>query len=122
MSKFIYWFLYLYFFSFLVVLFSSDVIVLYRFVLFSTVNDKVSLRFFYNLGIEYFKFLQQVHGYGGVMAMIDGDNVSGGYEPTPSVASDVDSTVQHQQLANDFQQLNFDSNEIETQSPSKVIN
>lgn len=121
MSKFIYWFLYLYFFSFLVVLFSSDVIVLHRFVLFSIVNDKVSLRFFYNLGIEYFKFLQQVHGYGGVMAMIDGDNVSGGYEPTPSVASDVDSTVQHQQLANDFQQLNFDSNEIETQSPSKVI-
>lgn len=83
-------------------------------------NDKVSVRFFYNLGIEYFKYLHQVYGYGRVMAMIDGDNVNSGYDQTPSVASDVDTTVQHQ-LTNDFQQMNFDSNETETQSPPKVI-
>lgn len=80
-------------------------------------NDKVSVRFFYNLGIEYFKFLQQVYGYGGVMAMIDGDSVTSGYDHSPPAVSDVDTNVQ---LVSDFQQLNFDSNEIEAQSPSKV--
>lgn len=83
-------------------------------------NDKVTVRFFYNLGIEYFKHLQQVYGYGGVMAMIDGDSVSPGYDQSPSVANDVDSTMQNQ-LNNDFQQMNFDTNEIEAQSPPKVI-
>lgn len=78
------------------------------------------MRFFYNLGVEYFKYLRDVHGYGGVMAMIDGDNVNSTYEQTPSVASDVDTAAQHQ-LANDFQQFNLDVAEIETQSPSKVI-
>lgn len=85
-----------------------------------TVSDKVSLRFFYNLGIEYFKFLKQSFGYMRVMSMIDGDNVNSGYDQSPSVASDVDATAQ-QQLTNDFHQLNFDSNEAEVQSPPKVI-
>lgn len=88
--------------------------------LFCTVNDKSSLRFFYNLGVEYFKYLRDVHGYGGVMAMIDGDNVNSAYDQSSSVAGDVDTTSQHQ-LANDFQQFNLDTPEIETQSPSKVI-
>lgn len=86
-------------------------------------NDKVSIRFFYNLGIEYFKYLKDNQGYGSVMAMIDGDNVtvsSAGYEQSPSVASDVDTTSQHQ-LNNDFQQFNLDTPEIEAAaSPSKV--
>lgn len=85
------------------------------------VNDKVSMRFFYNMGIEYFKYLKDVHGYGGVMAMIDGDNVtvSNAYDQSPSVASDVDATSQHQ-LANDFQQFNLDAPDVEAASPSKV--
>lgn len=78
------------------------------------------MRFFYNLGVEYFKYLRDMHGYGGVMAMIDGDNVNSTYEQSSSVASDVDTTSQHQ-LTNDFQQFNLDGPEIETQSPSKVI-
>lgn len=89
------------------------------FVLDFTVNDKVSVRFFYNLGIEYFKYLQLTLGHNAVMAMIDGDCVTSGYEHSPSVASDVD-TESQQQVINDFQQLNLDTNEIETQSPSKV--
>lgn len=62
-----------------------------------------------------------MQGYGNVMAMLDGDNVtvSSAYEQTPSVASDVDATSQHQ-LASDFQQFNLDTPEIETASPSKV--
>lgn len=79
------------------------------------------MRFFYNLGIEYFKYLKDVQGYGSVMAMIDGDNVavSSAYEQSPSVASDVETTSQHQ-LANDFQQFNLDTPEVEAASPTKV--
>lgn len=86
-----------------------------------TVNDKASLRFFYNFGVEYFQYLKTIHGVGNLMAMIDGDNVtlSNPYEQSPSVASDVDATPQHQ-LANDFQQFNLDAPDHETASPSKV--
>lgn len=79
-------------------------------------NDKVSVRFYYNLGVEYFKLLQQVHGYGQLMAMIDGE---------PCVGSTYDQQTnidgEQNQLATDLQQINFESNEIEVQSPSKVI-
>lgn len=82
-------------------------------------SDKATLKFFFNLGIEYFSLLTKVHGYGGVMAMID-DSANTGYEQlSSSVASDVDNTSQNQ-LVNDFQQVNLDSNEYETHSPSKV--
>lgn len=75
------------------------------------------MRFFYNLGIEYFKLLQQVHGYGTVMGMIDGDNVSTAYEQPSNDNGD----GQQNQLVNEFSQFNIDPNEGEIQSPSKVI-
>lgn len=85
-----------------------------------TVNDKASLRFYYNLGVEYYKYLQQIHGNGAVMAMMDGDNVSNSYDQSSSMVNDVDTGSQHQQIINDFQQFNLDTNEIDTPSPSKV--
>lgn len=81
------------------------------------VNDKVSVRFYYNLGIEYFKLLQQVHGYGQLMAMIDGEPCVGSTYVEQQTNVDSEQT----QLTNDLQQINFESNEIEIQSPSKVI-
>lgn len=77
------------------------------------VNDKVTARFYYNLGVEYFKLLQQVHGHGQLMAMMDGDN----YEQQ---SGEMES--QQNQIVSDLQQLNFESNEVEIQSPSKVTN
>lgn len=78
-----------------------------------TVNDKVSVRFYYNLGIEYYKLLQQVHGHGQLMGMIDGE---------PGVGYDQQTNDPEQtQLVTDLQQLTFESNENEIQSPSKVI-
>lgn len=70
------------------------------------------MRFFYNLGIEYFKHLQSVHGLGHLMALIDGD------VPFEANSSDVDS--QQSQLTSDFQQMSFDGNDIEQPTPSKV--
>lgn len=77
------------------------------------VNDKVSVRFYYNLGIEYYKLLQQVHGSGQLMAMIDGDSC---------VSTNNYDDVESNQLVPEFQHLNFESNtEIDIQSPTKVI-
>ena len=81
-----------------------------------TVNDKVSVKFYYNLGIEYFKVLQQVYGHGQLMAMIDGEPcVGSNFDPQ---VNDIDPT---NQLVSDIQQMNFESNDIEIQSPTKVI-
>lgn len=84
----------------------------------STVNDKTSLRFYYNLGVEYFKLLQNVHGTGQLMAMIDGEPcvTSSTYEQQPNEVE-----IQQNQMVADLQQLNFESNEnVEIQSPTKV--
>lgn len=79
-------------------------------------HDKVSVRFYYNLGVEYFKLLQQVHGHGQLMAMIDGEPcVGSNFDPQ---VNDVDPSNQQ---VSDIQQMNFESNEIGIQSPSKVI-
>lgn len=90
------------------------------FVLFSCfflVTDKPSLRFYYNLGVEYFKLLQNVYGTGQVMAMIDGEPLgsNNNYEQQPN---EID--TQQNQLVGDLQQLSFESNDVEIQSPSKV--
>lgn len=79
-----------------------------------TVNDKVSLRFYYNLGVEYYKLLQHVYGTGTLMAMIDGDMASN-YDQPPS--SDGDG----QQVISDLQQLNIESNDIEVSSPKVFV-
>lgn len=81
-------------------------------------NDKVSVRFYYNLGIEYFKLLQNVHGHGQLMAMIDGEpNANNNYDQQSSN----DHESQPNQLAADIQQLSFaDVNEGDVPSPSKV--
>lgn len=74
------------------------------------------MRFYYNLGVEYFKLLQQIHGHGQLMAMIDGEPcVGSNYDPQ---VNDIDTT---NRLFSDIQHMNFESNEIEIQSPTKVI-
>lgn len=67
--------------------------------------------------MEYFKLLQQVHGTGQLMAMIDGEPVVGNNYDQPA------NDVEPNQLATELQQINFESNanEIEIPSPSKVI-
>lgn len=77
-----------------------------------SVNDKVTVRFFYNLGIEYFKHLQMVHGHGHLMALIDGDTTF------DTNISEVDS--QQSQLTSEFQQMGLDGNDIEQPTPLKV--
>lgn len=76
-------------------------------------NDKVSLKFYYNLGIEYYKLLQQVYGTGQLMQMIDGEPSDNQFEQQ--------SNENENQLVADLQQLNFESNDVDNQaSPSKV--
>lgn len=75
------------------------------------------MRFYYNLGIEYFKLLQQVHGHGAVMSMIDGDAVTTAYDQPSNDGSD----GQSGQMISEFQNFNIEANEGEIQSPSKVI-
>lgn len=88
-----------------------------RFSFFLLVNDKTSLRFYYNLGVEYFKLLQNVYGNGQLMAMIDGEPCIGNsFEQPPN-----DMESQQNQIVSDLQQLNFEPNDAEIQSPSKVI-
>lgn len=69
-------------------------------------NDKISIRFFYNLGIEYFKHLSAVYGYGQVMAMVDGEGL-GMYETNPNELDP------NQLLTAEFQQMVLDGNESE---------
>lgn len=76
------------------------------------------MRFYYNLGVEYYKLLQSVHGTGQLMAMIDGDPCAGNSFEQQS--NEIDS--QQNQMVSDLQQMNFESNDIEIQSPSKVCN
>lgn len=73
------------------------------------------MRFFYNLGIEYFKLFQHVYGYGQVMAMIDG-------EPNATNNSDQQTSNDlENQVIPELQNLNFgDFNDNEIPSPSKV--
>lgn len=78
-------------------------------------NDKVSVRFFYNLGIEYFKLFQHVYGYGQVMAMIDGEP-NGTNNSDQQTPNDLEN-----QVIPELQNLNFgDFNDNEIPSPSKV--
>lgn len=76
------------------------------------------MRFYYNLGIEYFKLLQNVHGHGQLMAMIDGDQCVGNnnYDQQPNEIEN----QQQNQIVSDLQQLNFESNEVDVPSPTKV--
>lgn len=75
------------------------------------------MRFFYNLGIEYFKFLNHVYGYGTVMSMMDGDNVGNAYDQPANEDGDGHSN----QMVSEFQHLHLESAEGDTQSP-KVFN
>lgn len=61
-------------------------------------QDLVSVRFFYNLGHEYFKHLHTAFGMQGITNLIHGiDNLSGMYDPSDHLNSDVKA------LANDLQ-------------------
>lgn len=77
----------------------------------SIANDSVSIRFFYNLGIEYFKHLINVYGYGHVMAMVDGEG--GAYDQNPN---DLDAN----QMTADFQQMGLDGNETDMHQKGNV--
>lgn len=80
-------------------------------------NDKVSVRFYYNLGIEYFKLLKQIGGHGQMMAMMDGESCVRGF----NFSDQQTNNIEQNQLVADMQQINFESYESEIQSPSKVI-
>lgn len=74
-----------------------------------SVHDQYTIRFYFNLGVEYWKQLQSIHGAGPLMAMIDGES----FEQTPS---DVDS--QQTDVAAGFHQMTLDDN-ITTPTPPK---
>lgn len=66
-----------------------------------TVNDKSTMRFFYNLGIEYYKHLTTQYGHAYVMGLMDGPL----FEQTPS---ELDAP---NQLAVEFGQMTFDGSD-----------
>lgn len=75
-------------------------------------NDRPTIRFFYNMGIEFFRNLQATYGMNQVLSMLESEN---GCADTSCI--DYDSSGQ---LSNDFQQIAFESNEPEVpQTPHK---
>lgn len=75
-------------------------------------NDKSTIRFFYNMGIEFFHNLQATYGMNQLLSMFENENC---YADTSSV--DYDSSAQ---LSNDFQQMSFDASEPDVlQTPHK---
>lgn len=77
------------------------------------VNDKVTTRFFYNFGIEYWKLLTSVYGHNQLMAIIDGD-----LNPPEQNPSEIDS--QHSDMASGMQQMNLDDN-VTTPTPPRSV-
>lgn len=74
-----------------------------------SVHDQYTIRFYFNLGVEYWKQLQSIHGAGPLMAMIDG-------EAFEQASSEVDS--QHNDAAASFQQITLEDS-ITTPTPPK---
>lgn len=70
------------------------------------------------MGIEFFKNLQATYGTGPLIAMIEGadNNYNSDGSPTEPDRSEI---IQNQ-ISSDFQQLNFESNEMGNQTPHKV--
>lgn len=85
---------------------ASSNLVIYPFFKSKTVHDLSTLRFFYNLGHEFFKNLQSKYGLGPILSMIDN-------EPTYS--------DEGERLAANFQPLAIESPEKDSpNSNSKV--
>lgn len=85
---------------------------------FNTVNDKQTLRFFFNLGIENFKNFQNVYGANAFQVIVDGNYVPNDQlQPTPP-SNEVE--IPQNQIVDEFQQLNLDEGEVEIHTPSKV--
>lgn len=74
-----------------------------------SVLDPYTIRFYFNLGVEYWKQLQSIHGIGPLMAMIDGDAFE-------QAQSEVDS--QHTDATANFQQMSLEDS-ITTPTPPK---
>lgn len=72
------------------------------------VNDKPTVRFFYNMGVEYFKYLSSVYGFDVVKSMANGDYFC---EPT---AADIDP-----QMFSDFQHMQLEAAEPDVNSQGK---
>lgn len=78
-----------------------------------SVNDKSTVRFFYNMGIEFFHNLQATYGLNQLLSMFENENCGA---DTSSI--DYDSSAH--QLSNDFQQMSFDTSEPDVlQTPHK---
>lgn len=73
-----------------------------------------TLRFFFNLGIEYFGSLQTAYGRNQLLAYIN-EEIDG----LSSIDVDRGESV-HSQMAAEFQQMSFESNDGNAQTPHKV--
>lgn len=80
-------------------------------------NDTHTLRFFYNLGIENYKNFQCVYGNNALRAIFDGNFV---LNDQPQQATVVEKTEIPNRMVDEFQQLNLEGNEVESQTSSKV--
>lgn len=81
------------------------------------VHDKATVRFYYNLGIEFFKNLQTTYGMNQLIQMFDTEtSLSDGYgvyeqERVESVSS---------QMTAEFQHMSIDPKESESKTPNKA--
>lgn len=71
-----------------------------------SVNDKSTIRFFYNMGIEFVQNLQATYGVNQLRSIFEGDN-------SCIDTSSVDYDNNAAQLSNDFQQASVEANEPE---------
>lgn len=75
-------------------------------------NDKSTIRFFYNMGIEFFHNLQATYGMNQLLSMFESEKSC-----FDTSTGDYDNNTQ---LSNDFQQMSFDASEPEVpQTPHK---
>lgn len=87
-------------------------------------NDLATLRFFYNLGHEFYKNLQTNYGTSAILSVIEAENPyfmpSDGYGQNDGDRYDGANSVL---LSNDFQQMTIENKKMDTpnlNNPSKV--
>lgn len=85
---------------------------------FVTAHDMATLRFFYNLGHEYFQNLSTTYGLGPILSIIEQEN--------PFFGAETDRYDGSGGVATDFQQMNIDNNKKmdtsnSTNSHNKVL-
>lgn len=79
-------------------------------------HDKFTLRFFYNLGHEFLKYIQNTYGMDQLLGLLDGGNSYAAADVMESDRADAG----YNQLTTDFQQLNFYGKDSENGNLNKV--